>query len=191
MFDTMTTAEVFLVNTLFDLYLFVLVIRLILVWIRADYYNPISQFVITLTKMVINPLRKIIPNIKQFETSTFLLCILLEMLKFFLLGLLLSGYPNAAGLLLLALADLLKILLNTFFYAIMIQAIMSWVQPNHTPMSRVLAQITSPIINPIRRVMPAIGGIDLSAIPALILLQLAMIVLTTPLTNMGTKLAFG
>lgn len=184
-------AGVFLIGSLFDIYLFILGLRLLLVWVHADYFNPISQFVINLSQFLIKPLRKIIPNIGPLETSTLFVMIALEILKYFLLLNLMTGMPNFSGLLILSLADGLKLFLNILFYAIIAQVILSWLQPGFSPISRVLNQLTAPLIRPFQRLIPNVSGFDLSPIPALLLLQLLMIMMISPLFAMGTRLAFG
>lgn len=191
MSGTLNNAGIFLINTLFDLYLFILAIRLILVWIRADYYNPLSQFVIKLSSPVITPLRRLIPNVANIELSTLLFLILLEMAKFTIIGTMTSGFPNITGVILLAIADSLKVLINIFFYAILLQVILSWVQPNASPVGQILTQVTSPIMRPLHRWIPPIAGFDITPIPALIGLQLLIIILVTPLFGLGLRIAFG
>lgn len=180
-------ALVFLIYTLFDFYLFILVIRIVLVWVKAYYYDPVTQFIVRLTDPLVKPLRRIIPNIGLIETSSVLLVIVLELIKFFLLSYLEFGLPNPVGLLVLAIGDSLKILLDTFFFAILFQAIMSWVSVNSN-INRVLYQFTAPILHPLQRVIPTVGGIDITPIPALILLKLIVILFIQPIILFGYQL---
>src|SRR5262245_19062947 len=114
-----SAALLFLIRTLFDLYLFILMIRLILVFARANYFDPFTQFIAKLTDPIVKPLRRIIPNMGRIETVTILLILILEVIKFILLvSVSLSIMPNLLGILLLAIGDAFNILLNTFFYAI-------------------------------------------------------------------------
>ena len=156
---TMSNAGLFLVTTLFDLYLLVLVVRLILAYSRANYFNPVTQVIIKLTQPLVAPLRKVIPNYKGIEFATLLLIIVFEIIKILLIR------------------HTLKLILNTFFYAILIQVLLSWIQPGNTPATQLLSQITAPIMRPMHRLVPPIGGMDLSPIPALIILQLLVILL--------------
>lgn len=190
MSETIRNALLFLISTLFELYLFILIIRLVLVWIRSDYFNPLVQFVVKFTNYLIKPIRNIIPNIGRLETATLITIFVLELIKFTLISLLSVGVPNFFGILILAVGGILKLLIEIFFYGIILSAIMSWVQP-HNPMNRVLHQFVSPIIRPIQRIIPPVGGIDISPIPALILLQLLIIVLVGPLLSTGWQLAVG
>jgi YggT family protein len=184
-------AGIFLISTLFDLYLFVLIMRLVLVATRVDYFNPLSQVVIKLTQKIITPLRRVIPNYKNIELATVVVLLGVEVIKFILLGLIIVGLPNPAGLIILAVADSLKSLVNLFFYAIIIQAIMSWVSTGHSPMTQVIHKITTPIIRPFQRIIPPMGGLDISPIPAMIALQLLLILFISPLLAIGWGMAFG
>ncbi len=190
MSNTLHDALLFLINTLFDLYLFILVVRIILVYVRSNYFDPITQFVTKLTDFIVKPLRRLIPNIGRFETVTILLIIVIECIKFLIISSVSFGVPSLIGLLLLSIGDALKLVIQSFFYAIILQAILSWVQP-HSPMTQTLNQFTWPIMQPFRRLIPPIGGMDISPIPALIVLQLVNILIATPLIAMGLKTAMG
>lgn len=188
MTNTVNTALLFLVNTLFDLYLIILVIRIILVWVGADYYNPLVQFIVRCTDFIVKPLRRIIPNIGRLECSSVLIVIALELIKFFFVSMLVFGLPNVSGLIILSIADAIKLIIQTFFYAVLAQAILSWIQPR-SPISFVLYQFTSPIMRPLHRIIPPVGGFDISPIPALIILQLLIILLVTPMMDIGLRIA--
>lgn len=192
MLNPMQNAELFLINVCFDLFLILLSVRVILCWVRADYFNPISQFVVKFTQPVINPLRRILPTYANIEFSSIVLIIVLDSFKFFLLGSIAIGLPrNLIGIILLSLADTIKLFLNTFFFAILLQAILSWIQQGYSPVAQLLYQITSPIMRPIQRIVPPVGGFDISPIPALILLQLIIILLVNPLMTLGWGVTFG
>jgi YggT family protein len=183
-------AGLFLVNTLFDLYIFVLMMRILLVAVHADFFNPLSQFIIKLTKFIIVPLRRIIPPFKNIELASVFLLLLLECLKFLLLGLIADNTVNATGLIVLASADALKTLVNLIFYAILLQAIMSWFNQNYSPIAAILAKITAPVMRPFRRTIPPIGGFDISPIAVMLLLQLVIILFISPLFTLGWQMAF-
>ncbi len=178
MLSPIKNALLFLIQMVFDLYLLVLMVRLILFWSKSNYFNPITQTVIKLTQRIINPLRRIIPNYKNLETATLVTIFIIESIKYFLLGLIAYGVQNSVGIFFLAFIEMIKLLLNTFFYAILLQAILSWVNAGYSPLGEVLAQITSPIMRPLRRLIPPVGGFDISPIPALIGLQLLLILLS-------------
>lgn len=185
--DALQNALIFLIESIFNIYLFILVIRLIMVWVRSDYFNPVSQFTMKATNIMVMPVRRFLPSFGQLETSTLVLLILLECVKFFLLMLINSGFPNLLGIFILSIADILYLIIQTFTYAIILQAVLSLVQPGSFMMP-VLYRFTSPIMQPIQRILPPIGGFDLSPIPALIILQLLNIVLVSPLMSLGQSM---
>ena len=188
--DIIRAALLFLINTLFDLYLFVLIVRIILIYVRSNYFDPVTQFITKLTDFIIKPIRRYIPNIRNIETASIVLALVLEIIKFLLISIFSFGFPNILGLIILAIGDLIKITLETFFYAILFQAILSWLQPA-AAINRTLMQFTSPIMRPFLRLIPPIGGVDISPIPALILLQLLIIVVVNPIMALGLGVAFG
>lgn len=170
-------AGLFLIKTLFDLYLLVLMIRLILAYVQANYFNPITRFIVKITQPLVAPLRRIIPNYRRIEFSTLVLIIVFELIKISLLFLLTVGIPNILLLISLSIIEALKLLLQTFFYAILLQAIMSWFQPGETPATQILRQLSAPILFPLQRIIPPVSGFDITPIPALLLLQLLIILL--------------
>lgn len=186
-----TGAGIFLVNVLFDLYLLVLLTRLILFWVGANSFNPVSQFILKITNPIITPFKRFIPNIKKLETATLIIILLLQMIKFFLISFIAMGFPyNLFGLIILAFADSLKLLLETFFYAILLFAILTWIRMGSSQVVEFLAQITAPIMRPFQKFIPPINGIDISPIPALIVLQLIIILVVKPLIYLGASMSF-
>ncbi len=172
-----TEAGLFLIKTVFELYLLVLMIRLILAYVQANYFNPITRFIVKLTQPLVHPLRRLIPNYRRIEFSTLVLIIIFELIKISLLLTITIGLPDGLILISLAFTETLKLLLQTFFYAILLQALMSWFQPGETPATQLLRQVSSPILYPLQRLIPPVGGFDISPIPALLLLQLFIILL--------------
>lgn len=189
MSDTIRAALLFLITTVFDLYLFLLVIRVVLAWSGANYFNPVVQFIVKFTDVIVKPVRRFIPNVRGIEISTILLIFIIEVIKFSLIASLSFGFPNLLGLFVLAFADALKLTLEVFFYAILLQAIISWVQPG-APINQVLHQFTAPIMRPFQRIVPPVSGVDISPIPAMIVLQLLIIVVVKPLMGIGLSIAF-
>lgn len=190
MLEALVNALVFLINTVADLYVFVLIARIILVWAHADSFNPLSKFTAKITDMSVLPLKRFIPNIKDLELASVVLIFLIEIVKYFLIGIIAYRFPSIFGLLLLSLAETLKLTLNVFFYAILIQVILSWFPYKHTEVYNLLAIITAPIMNPIRRYVHPVHGFDISPIPALIGLQFIVLLFIDPLYSAGMYLAF-
>src|SRR5690349_867512 len=142
MSESLTSTIIFIISTMFDMYLIVLCARLILAWQRADYFNPIVRFIIKITQSIVATLRMIIPTFKGFEFATLVWLILIEFIKYILLSLIVFGDVDFLVLLLFAFMGTLKLILNVFFYAILIGAIMSFFTPGQAPLSRVLSQIS-------------------------------------------------
>jgi YggT family protein len=125
----------------------------------------------------VNPLRRVIPNYKRIEFSTIILIIIIELIKISILFALTAGISSFVMLIPLAMIEAIKLLLQTFFYAILLQAIVSWFKPGETPATQLLEQITSPILRPLQRIVPPISGFDITPIPALVILQLCIMLL--------------
>jgi len=170
-------ATVFLVDTLFSLYLMVVILRLWLQLARADFYNPMSQFIVKATHPIVGPLRRVVPSIGRFDTATFLLALLVAGLKLVTLSLMLGGSVNPIGILILAFAAVIKEALSLVFWVLILRAILSWVSQGQSPIDYVLHQLTEPFLAPIRRVIPPLGGLDLSVLIAIIALQFLQILI--------------
>lgn len=164
-------ATYFLINTVFDLYLMVVLLRLWLQFAKADFYNPFSQFVVKATHPIVGPLRRIIPSVGRLDTATLVLAIAISALKLFVLGLLAGGTYNAVGLLIGALLVVLKEAFSLIFWVLIIRAILSWVNQGYNPVAMVMEQLTEPFLAPIRKVIPPAGGFDWSILVAIIALQ--------------------
>ncbi len=178
----MTDPLVFLIDTLFSLYILAVMLRFLLQWVRADFYNPVSQFLVKITHPPLRLLRRFIPAVGRIDSSSLVLALLLQTLANFSI-LLLKGYAiSVPALLLLSCADLLKILLDIYVYAILAGAVLSWFAPmGYGEFASVLYGLTAPLLNVCRRVLPDTGMVDLSPLIALILLQLAKMMLLPPL----------
>ena len=169
----------FIISTLFGLYILAVMLRFLLGAVRADFYNPVSQFLVRITNPLLVPMRKLLPSIGKFDTSALVLMLVLQFLSLALIVLLRgSGFPVLA-LLLASVAELVALLLNIYMVAIIVQVIISWVNPGtYNPVTGLLHSLTGPLLRPIRQLLPPISGIDLSPLFALIGLQvLKMLIL--------------
>lgn len=169
---------VFLVETLFSLYIGAILIRFLLAWSRANFYNPLSQFLVKITNPVLAPLRRLIPAIGKLDTAAIVLALGLMVIKvFLLLGLQGSG-ANPPVVLIYSVVELLKMVINIYIFALIIQAVLSWVGNSYgNPMADILNSLTDPILRPIRNIVPTIGMIDLSPMVAILLLYVVLILL--------------
>lgn len=187
-----SNAGVFLIQTVFGMYILAVLLRLLLQIVRADFYNPFSQFLVKITNPVLVPLRRVIPGLFGVDLAAVLLLLALQMAKLALIGLLINQGWNLGGLLLLAVADLLALLLNVFLFSILIQVILSWVRPGeYNPLTALLHHLNEPLLAPARRLLPPISGLDLSPIVVLVALQLASMLVGAPLSDLGRALALG
>ncbi|MTD37250.1 YggT family protein [Erwinia sp. CPCC 100877] len=163
----------FIVKTLIDLYVMVLLLRIWMQWSRCDFYNPFSQFVVKITQPIIGPLRRIIPSMGPIDSASLLLAFLLATLKYPVLLLIQTGSLALAPMnLLVGGLSLLKAAGTLVFWMILIRAIMSWVSQGRSPFEFVLMQLTEPLMAPIRRILPAMGGIDFSGMGVILVLYL-------------------
>jgi YggT family protein len=178
----LTDPLVFLLRTLFGLYIAVVVIRFLLQWARADFYNPISQVVVKVTSPVLRPLRKLIPGYGGLDLSALVLAWVLQAMELALLSLLLGLGRNPLAAFFWAVPALLGLFISIFLFAILIRVVLSWVNPDpYNPAVALLNRITDPILLPAARLIPPIGGIDLSPMLAMIALVLLEMLLIPPL----------
>ena len=163
----------FLISTLFSLYILAVMLRFILGAVRADFYNPVSQFLVRITNPLLVPMRRVIPSFRQYDTSALLLMLLLQLISLLIVVLLRGASVSFITLLLAAIGELVVLAFNVFIFAIVIQVIISWINPGaHNPVNALLYSITRPVMGPIQRLIPPVSGMDLSPLVALIGLQL-------------------
>jgi YggT family protein len=169
----MRDALIFIFRTLLDLYIITFVLRLILQWIRADFRNPLTQFIVRITNPLVIPLRRVIPPIGGLDTSTLIVVLSLELLMTVaLINVACLGDPNISQTILLALLRLIYLTLRIYLFVILIYVLLSWISPgSYNPAAALLTSITEPVLKPLRRIIPSIGGMDLSPLFALIGIQ--------------------
>jgi YggT family protein len=173
---------VFLIQTLLGLYALVVMLRFLLQLLRVDFYNPLSQFVVKLTSPVLRPLRRVIPGYQGIDFSSLVLAWMVKSLEVFLVVWLLRGSPPLLGALIWSLPELCALILNIFLFAVLIQVILSWVNPDpFNPTLGVLRRLTDPLLRPAQRILPPIGGLDLSPMLVVIGLVLLEMLLLPPL----------
>jgi len=182
-------AGVFLIDTLFGLYILAVMLRFLFQLVRADFYNPLTQVLVKITNPPLIPLRRIIPGLKGIDLASILLMLMLQALALVLIGLVKGFSFQPEGLALLSFTKLLALVFNVFFFSILIQVIISWISPSsHNPVISLVHSLNEPLMRPIRRVIPPIGGMDLSPMVAMIGIQLCNILVIAPLSDMGTRL---
>jgi YggT family protein len=164
----------FLITTLFSLYILAVMLRFLLGLVRADFYNPVSQFLVRITNPPLVPLRKVIPTIGKFDSAAVVLMLVLQLLSVFIVVALHGVSISFVSILAFTVGELILLLLNVFLFAIIVQVVMSWISPGtYSPVTAVLYSLTNPVLEPFRRLIPPLSGIDLSPLFALIALQVA------------------
>ncbi len=162
-------------------YLTIVLMRFLLQLARADFYNPISQFVVKATNPPLRPLRKIIPGLGALDGASLVLAILVQMLAFFLILMALSnGIPaiNPITLLAWSVITVLGLIVKIYFWSVIAIVVVSWIAPgSHHPAIQLVAQITEPVMRPVRNIIPAMGGLDLSPIVVFLILNVISVVI--------------
>jgi YggT family protein len=177
----MQSALIFLVKTLTDLYLLTFLLRFIMQWVRANYYNPLAQFILKVTSPLVVPARRVLPSVAGLDTPTLVVLVILEIAATWLLLRLLGLTVPVTDLLLWSLLRLVALTLWFYTIGLFIYVLLSWFgDRGMNPMSALLGQIIEPVVRPVRRVLPPIGGLDLSPLVVILLLQAAQIALPLP-----------
>lgn len=163
----------FLVKTVIDLYVTVLLLRIWMQWVRIDFYNSFSQFIVKFTQPVITPLRFIFPWTQLIDSASLFLAFLLLTIKYPLLLLIQGGTISLNPYnLLFGVISLVKSLGYLIFEVIIIRALVSWIRPGESPIDYVIYKLSEPLMEPVRRVIPAIGSIDFSAMAVILILYM-------------------
>lgn len=163
-----------LITTVADIYTLLIVLRFLLQWVRADFYNPISQFVVKATNPLLMPLRRVIPGFFGIDFPSIVLALLVQIFGLVLLLLVVGGlafYPVAYFF--YGVFGVIDVTLNFYFFAIVILIVISWIAPGtYNPAAAMLQQVIDPVMAPIRRVLPAMGGLDFSPMVVLFIIYI-------------------
>jgi YggT family protein len=179
-----------ILNTVFSLYIGAVMLRFLLQWVRADFRNPISKFLITLTQPPLKILRRLIPAIGNIDTASLVLMMGLQLLITGSMEILQGASFSIGGLILTAFAQLIALLLNVMFYAIFARALLSWFQQgSYNDFSMLLYNLTEPMLRICRNMLPNFGGLDLSVIIAILGLQLAEMLILPPLYQLASLIS--
>jgi len=166
-----TGALQFLITTLISIYCYIILARFLLQLVKADFYNPISQAVVKATNPLLIPLRKIIPGFAGLDWAALILLYGFQVLKVAIIFMLQGGGFPVAAILIYGLLQTASLFVWFYIFIIFIQIILSWVAPQqYNPMIILLNQISEPILAPARKIVPPMGGLDLS--PTIVLLIL-------------------
>ncbi len=176
--DTFAQAASYLIQSLGSLYLGVVVLRFLLQYMRADFQNPISQFLIRATHLPTRPIRKVLPSYRSFDGASLILAVLVQWLTIQLTATVVSGAGmiNIAYVLSWAVLGILSLILNIYLYGLLAVIILSWVAPQaQHPAIHLLHQLIEPVMSPFRRLIPPLGGLDLSPIFMFLVINLLRI----------------
>lgn len=185
-----TAFLLFVVSIVFGLLIFTVLMRLILQIVRADFYNPVSQFILRITNPLLLPLRRIIPGLFGIDMAAVVLWIVIEAIEIVITHLLQGSSLHTP---ILFLSELFGMMIQhaaqLFFLSILITVILSWVNPgaSYHPVARLIHQIAEPLLRPCRKILPPINGIDLSPILAIIFLAAIMFLIAAPLIDLPHK----
>jgi YggT family protein len=184
-------ALVFLIRTVFELYLLAVALRFLFQLVRVDFYNPLAQFLVKITNPALKPIRRLVRGYKGIDWSSVILMIIIKSVQISVIAVLVSGrFPVITGLLIISIAEILKLIIYIFMVSVFIQVILSWVSPGtYNPITLILYQLTEPIMRPARRVIQPVGGLDLSPLLVFIVLQLMIILIVNPIWNTGYVMA--
>jgi YggT family protein len=178
-----------LLKTVFDLYILVLLLRLLLQLCGAPTHNAIVKVILQLTRPLVVPLQKWLPSIAKINICVIFWLVILKTVELFLLSWLGGESPAFSGILVLSIGELLNQVLTLYFFALIIQAILSWVQPQKVgDLIEVLYVLTAPVLAPFQRFIPALGGIDFSALFAIILIEILKIAVVGPIISLGARM---
>ena len=178
----------FLLSTVIELYTMVLLLRVWMQWARVDFYNPFSQFIVKITQPVVGPLRRIIPAMGPLDSASVLLALVLCVLKAIVLFMVVTFQPI---IWIAAVLILLKTIGQLICGVLLMMAIMSWVSQGRSPVEFVLMQLADPLLRPIRRLLPSMGGIDFSPMILVLLLYVINMGIAELLQGTGNMLLPG
>jgi YggT family protein len=173
----------FLIRVLSHLYLLFFLLRFIMQWVRADFYNPLAQFIVRATNPLVIPARRIIPATATVDVPTLVVLLILQIAATWLLLTVASVPTDLLQLVEFALLRLITLTLSLYTWTILVQVILSWVSPGgYHPLGMILGELNEPVLRPIRRILPPISGLDISPLLAVILIQ--AVSLAIPLPNL-------
>ena len=185
--SAMNQALLLVINSLGNLALLIIVLRFLLQLVRADFYNPVSQTIVKLTNPALIPLRRIIPGFGGLDVASLVLAFSAQYLLLILVATVGFGTTSLPWIAMFgwALVGLLKLVFGIYFWGMLIMVIASWVAPNsYNPVLTLINQLLDPVMRPIRRMMPDLGGLDLSPLVLILGMQVLEILVLYPLAQL-------
>jgi YggT family protein len=168
--DKLTQIALLLVEFFSYFYILIVMLRFLLQLVRADFYNPLSQFIVKATNPLVIPLRKVIPGLFGIDIASLVLAIALQILAFLVMSIIANG--TMIPFVTLSIGSVLKLIeltLNVYFFSFIIMVIISWIAPNtHNPVMAMISSLTEPVLRPLRKTIPSMGGLDFSVMVAML-----------------------
>lgn len=165
----------FLVRTLFELLIFIVLVRYFLQAFRASFFNPVTQSIVKISNPVLNPLRRILPKAGRHDWASLLVAFGLIVAMVWVLAAIKGLSVSAGALLLNSVYFIFLMVTNLFFWMILLRVVASWVSNDRSPAMAFLDDLTDPLLRPVQRWLPPLGGIDLSPLAVLLLIQVVQI----------------
>ena len=182
-------AGLFLVDTVLGLYILIVLLRFLFQLTGVDFYNSVSQFIVKASNPPLSRLRRVVPGLWGIDFAAVVLLIVLEGARISITALLIGRTPQLAGVLVLSIAELIKLAVYVMVFSIFIRALLSWISTGRSlPMLQLLYSFTEPLMAPARRILPTTIGLDLSPIIVFIALMLILKLLVQPLLDLGRNL---
>lgn len=175
MTNALVATSQFLLEIVFDIFIFMVILRFLLQWVKADFYNPVCQFLIRMTNPLLVPLRRVIPGFFGLDCAAIVLAYLVQLVLLILL-MLINQAVLSPFLLVVAVIQLVLSFLNVLFFTVLLRAIASWfASGGYNPMLVILVQLTEPLLEPFRKRLPTFSGMDFSPLIVLILIQVVIV----------------
>lgn len=169
-----TQIGVLLVDAVVSFFVFLLLARFHFQWLRVSFRNPVGDFVLAATNWMVFPVRRFIPGLMGLDLATLLLAWIAQALGLWAQAAIVGAEPGVGTLLAIAAVDLLRYSLYILVFALIVQAVLSWVNP-YAPLAPVFNSVTAPFLRPLRRFIPPLGNVDLTPLVLLVLLQVVLI----------------
>ena len=172
-----------LVDFVASFFVFLLLARFHFQWLRVSFRNPVGAFIVAATDWIVRPARRVIPSLAGLDLATLVVAWLLQAIALWVLLSLVDGGKSASAsgsigvIAMLALVDLLRYSLYILMFAVLVEVVLSWVNP-YSPVAPLFQSVTRPFLAPIRRLIPPIANVDLSPLVLLLLLQVVLIPLS-------------
>lgn len=171
----LTQIGVFLVDVVASFFVFVLLARFHFQWLRVPFRNPVGDFVLATTSWMVVPARRVVPGLAGLDLPTLLLAFVVQALGLWLQAAIVGAEPGVGMIAAVALVDLVRYSLYILVFAVIVQAVLSWMNP-YTPLAPAFDTLTRPFLRPLRRWVPPVGNVDLTPLILLVILYVALIV---------------